>query len=1084
MIENNQQPSNQQNTNSNRDECINVVVRIRGKRNDESGKCSLLNILDNKSIQVENKIFYYDYVANMNSTQEELFQHCAKIICDNSLNGYNGTIFAYGQTGSGKTFTLLGSNIMKLTENKVRDNFSLDNTNIEMNDLSQDNDLINMSMNTNININGTSNLKRFSTGNITTNNPGIYNYDVNDQGIGLLPRIIYYLFQNINAQKSEEVDFILKISFLEIYQENISDLLNPDNSRFVQLRDIGSSIILDGLRKLIISSPEEALRYIIQGSKLRHTASTLMNNQSSRSHAVISIYIEKTIRPQQKSPNIGNNPRNRAKIQKSVFHIIDLAGSERQNKTGTTGERTREAGSINKSLLNLSIVIREIINNKKQIPYRDSKLTHLLRDSLGGNAKTSIIAAVSPFDYNLSETISTLNFAQNAKKVKNHAVVNEELSGAENMREMKILKKYNSVVEENLRLKQELIKYQKDNSNLVYCLKDVEGIDKGLDEFLKEMNNLQEKNAKLRDKVEKSEFEIKIREKKIESLKEQINNYIQNYINLKKEKNDYMTKNIILTGQLKEEENEKIKLENHYKEQISILEQNNIQTEQIIKNKDIMIDDLTQKLNEYMTQISSKDKQINELIINLEKKQNEINEINNQKMSEKHKIENLIKKINQYNIENELKQKEIDELRKNNNEIKDKGKNLLKKYDENINKNSDEITELKNMIKDRDKKIENAKKLYHNLEQFKIALENKLEEKSNRINSYLNEISDLNQKNRILKTNYETLKTEYDKLNIDFGTSQENNNNYSKNNTNINLQIGKKNQTKKISNKITSKFSLNNNTNNISLNSENVKYKKLYEELKKKYDSTLKNISCGKKIKSVQDLFDKLDSAEKDLNECRRIMNSSFNKIQDILSKDIFISEISNQPFDFNVNNSFESNIEQKFFVIFEKFIEFHMLRENQLKNLKEQNDVLNQNIHLNEDKKELFELNNDKNMNKILSNVIYKSIAKNRRGYLFKDLSTNTKKAFEGYNKEMPEILDLNKINNNNNSKNNFENGIGFGNIQMVNISNGNVINSKKEIGRINNNMDNTNFNNNIDNANSKRLKINFNIYQDENKK
>ena len=110
---------------------------------------------------------------------------------------------------------------------------------------------------------------------------------------------------------------------------------------------------------------------------------------------------------------------------------------------------------------------------------------------------------------------------------------------------------------------------------------------------------------------------------------------------------------------------------------------------------------------------------------------------------------------------------------------------------------------------------------------------------------------------------------------------------------------------------------MNNSINNNSLNAENLKYKKLYEELKKKYDMTLKNISCGKKIKSVQDLLEKLDSTEKDLNECRRIMNSSFNKIQDILSKDIFISEISNQPFDFNINNSFESNIEQKFFFFF-----------------------------------------------------------------------------------------------------------------------------------------------------------------------
>jgi hypothetical protein len=282
---------------------------------------------------------------------------------------------------------------------------------------------------------------------------------------------------------------------------------------------------------------------------------------------------------------------------------------------------------------------------------------------------------------------------------------------------------------------------------------------------------------------------------------------------------------------------------------------------------------------------------------------------------------------------------------------------------------------------------------------------------------------------------------------------------------------------------MSSKFGIGNINNPSSLNNENLKYKKLYEELKKKYDTTLKNISGGKKIKSVQDLFDKLDSAEKDLNECRRIMNSSFNKIQDILNKDILVTEISNQPFDFNVNNSFESNIEQKFFVIFEKFIEYHMLKENILKNLKEQNEVLNQNIHLNEDKKELFELNNNnndsKNVNKLLSNAIYKSIAKNRKGYLFKDLSTNTKKAFEGYNKEIPEILDLNKINNNN-SKNNLENGLGIGEYQMINKNNVNRINSK-DFSQIN--MDNNNICSNNNNLGGKKLNINFNIYQNENK-
>ena len=1000
-------------SNYNNDENINVIVRVRGKKNDEMGPCSQLNILDNKSIQVENKTYFYDYVANMNSTQEEMFQHCAKRICDNSLKGYNGTIFAYGQTGSGKTFTLLGPNITKYSEIKVNNNFSVDNINVEMNDLSQDNDSISLSMNDN-----NSNYRLNRNNDNENPNQNLYNYDINDQGIGLLPRIIYYLFNN--SQKSENVEFTFKISYLEIYQESISDLLNPDSNKYVQLRDLGSTIILDGLRKLTINSPKEALRYIIQGNKLRHTASTLMNSESSRSHAVISIYIEKKISQRTNNSNI------RSKIQKSVFHIIDLAGSERQNKTGAFGERTREAGAINKSLLNLSIVIRDIINNKKQIPYRDSKLTHLLRDSLGGNAKTSIIAAVSPFDFNISETKSTLNFAQNAKKVKNHAIVNEEVSGNENMKEMKILKKYNTVLEENMRLKQELLKYQKDNINLAYCLKDVEGLDRGIDEFVRELKDLNEINAKLKDKLEKNDFDFKVKDKEIETLKLNINNLKQNIKILAKEKNDYIAKNAILGGQLKEAEEDKIKLEKHYKDQILIMEQNNGDTEQIITNKSNMVNQLNRRINEYINQISIKDRQINDLTINLEQKINIINDINNQKNNEKFKIENLSKNLDELKIENELKQKQIEELKKDNNEIKDKGKNLLQKYDEDKDKNTDEVKQLKTIIKDKDKKIEKITKLYHNLEQLKLLLENKLEDSSKRISAYLGDIAEINQKNRILSLKYDTLKEKYDKLNIDLDNSDDNSNNniqiiskYTFKERRNNLQISKKIPIKKNNTKKLSKSPLN------SLNTENLKYKKYYEELKQKYDTTLKTISC-KKIKTVQDLIEKLHNAEKDLSECRRIMNSSFNKIQDILSKDILISDITNQPFDFNCN-SFDSNIEQKFFVIFEKFIEYYMIKESQLKSMKEQNEILNQNIHLNEEKKVLFELNKNNNncnsLNKLLSNVAYKSISKNRKGLLFNNLSTNTKRVFDGYNNNrISELLENNeekKINNENDINN-----------------------------------------------------------------
>ena len=218
-----------------------------------------------------------------------------------------------------------------------------------------------------------------------------------------------------------------------------------------------------------------------------------MNSESSRSHTVISIYIQQIITQEI------NNSKIISKKQTNVFHVIDLAGYERQTKSHVIDEGVKEACSINKSLLNLSIVIRDIISNKKQIPYRDSKLKHLLRDSIGGNAKTSIIATISPFDFNLSETKSTLNFAQNAKKIKNHAIVNEVIYENENIKEKNISNKYKEIIEENIRLKNELLKYEKSQNNLKCYLKDVDAVDKGIDELVKNFQIAKEINEKLKD---------------------------------------------------------------------------------------------------------------------------------------------------------------------------------------------------------------------------------------------------------------------------------------------------------------------------------------------------------------------------------------------------------------------------------------------------------------------------------------------------------------------------------------------------------------------------------------------------------
>ena len=357
---------------TNDEDKINVIIRIRKRENNSPS--TLLEFFGNKII-VSNISYQYDYIAGENSTQNEIFENSAKKICDYSLEGYNGTIFAYGQTGSGKTHTLFGPK------------FSLNN------------------------INKLSNYEEFINEKKTNDNSNNYNLDLNDEGIGLIPRIIYYLF---NKTKNNNLNnsYTFRISYLEIYNEKLKDLLNPQSKNLKIEKD---KMMVDGLRQFLINSPQEGLKYVIQGTKLRQIAHTKMNKESSRSHAVISIYIENSIKIE-----------NGIKIKKNVFHIIDLAGSERINKTGVLGKKAREAGSINKSLYFLKWVIENIIKIENQIPYRNSKLTFFLKESLGGNSKTSIIGNISPSDSNNAETISTLEFAICAKNIENKAIIKEE----------------------------------------------------------------------------------------------------------------------------------------------------------------------------------------------------------------------------------------------------------------------------------------------------------------------------------------------------------------------------------------------------------------------------------------------------------------------------------------------------------------------------------------------------------------------------------------------------------------------------------------------------------------------------------
>ncbi|XP_057353167.1 kinesin-like protein KIF15 [Manis pentadactyla] len=360
----------QPNQPSSEGDAIKVFVRIRpptegsGSADEEQNLC--LSVLSSTTIRLhlnpEPKTFTFDHIADMDTTQESVFSMVAKHIVESCLSGYNGTIFAYGQTGSGKTFTMMGPS--------ESDNFS-------------------------------HNLR------------------------GVIPRSLEYLFSLIDREKEKAgagKSFLCKCSFIEIYNEQIYDLLDSASAGLYLREHIRRGVFVVGAVEQVVTSAAEAYQVLLGGWRNRRVASTSMNRESSRSHAVFTV----TIESMEKSNETVN-------IRTSLLNMVDLAGSERQKDTHAEGMRLKEAGNINRSLSCLGQVITALVDmgNGKQrhVCYRDSKLTFLLRDSLGGNAKTAIIANVHPGARCFGETLSTLNFAQRAKLIKNKAVVNEDTQG-------------------------------------------------------------------------------------------------------------------------------------------------------------------------------------------------------------------------------------------------------------------------------------------------------------------------------------------------------------------------------------------------------------------------------------------------------------------------------------------------------------------------------------------------------------------------------------------------------------------------------------------------------------------------------
>ena len=330
---------------------------------------------------------------------------------------------------------------------------------------------------------------------------------------GIIPRMISHVFKYI--YNTEGTDFILKVSMIEIYQEKIRDLLDITRVNLNIREDNIKGIYVDGCSERYVGCPNDVLALLELGSSNRAQAATNMNEHSSRSHSIFILTINQT-----------NKKDGGSKIGK--LYLVDLAGSEKISKTGATGHTLEEAKIINKSLTTLGRVINNLTDGKStHVPYRESKLTRVLQESLGGNSKTCLIITCSPSIYNESETLSTLRFGERAKKIKNKPKINKEITVAELQKLVERLKE--NLKQANARINQ-LENFIKQN-----------GLKIPESDYKKEDDEEEEKKKEKEEKEKEKDAELKYEEikKKLDNKKMTIGDRINVTLGLLKEEDTY-----------------------------------------------------------------------------------------------------------------------------------------------------------------------------------------------------------------------------------------------------------------------------------------------------------------------------------------------------------------------------------------------------------------------------------------------------------------------------------------------------------------------------------------------------------------
>ncbi|XP_061451905.1 kinesin-like protein KIF7 isoform X2 [Rhineura floridana] len=313
-----------------------------------------------------NRHFHFDTIFTESSHQESVYTTCVQPLVEAFFEGFNVTVFAYGQTGSGKTYTIGEASVSSVNEDEQ----------------------------------------------------------------GIIPRAMAEAFRIMD--ENDLLDYTVRISYLEVYKEEFRDLLQVETaSKDIQIReDDKGNIVLHAVKETEVEGLDEVLSLLEMGNMAKHTGATHINRKSSRSHSIFTVTMEQR-RSAGRLTRLALQEKflvpASGQVLSSKFHFVDLAGSERVMKTGNTGERLKESIQINSSLLALGNVISALGDPRRKgthIPYRDSKITRILKDSLGGNAKTVMIACISPSSSDFDESLTTLNYANRAQNIKNKAVVN------------------------------------------------------------------------------------------------------------------------------------------------------------------------------------------------------------------------------------------------------------------------------------------------------------------------------------------------------------------------------------------------------------------------------------------------------------------------------------------------------------------------------------------------------------------------------------------------------------------------------------------------------------------------------------